>query len=73
MSGPGCPGAAACGARRPGCGHLSMLESWRDAWTAWEQQMEREVPGMYAHEVADWRREHPAPLLKDWMRHYRQR
>lgn len=60
---PGCPGVAACLARRQACGHAARVATYRDWRTAWELDREASNPGMYDSELADWQAANPAPTF----------
>lgn len=64
---PGCPGPARCGARRPHCGHLALVESYRSAWAAWATRRDDAVPAGYPTELAQFADAHPQPLFRDWL------
>lgn len=63
----GCPGANRCARRRPQCGHLALVDAYRDALTAHLLAREAANPGMYPTELAEWDQAHPAPLFRDWL------
>ena len=64
---PGCPGLNTCQVRRSACGHAARVNAWRDIWQAWELQLERENPGMYPTEVAEWREANPPVTFHEYL------
>ena len=64
---PGCPGLAACAARRPVCGHAARIATYRDWRTTWELLLEASNPGMFPPEVAEWQAANPAPTFREFL------
>lgn len=60
---PGCPGLAACIARRAACGHAARVTDYREWRTGWEMIREASNPGMYGPELDEWEQDHPAPTF----------
>lgn len=44
-----------------------MVEEYRDAYWAWENQMREETIG-YETEMKEYRDRNPSPKFKDWLR-----
>lgn len=57
------PRMAGCTVR---CLHRQLVESYRDARDAWEQQAEAATYG-YAAELRDYAAEQPGPTFKAWL------
>ena len=67
---PCTPGLRACAGRRPQCGHLQLVDTYRDQRACWELRREADNPGMFGAELREWERAHPGPTFREFLLTY---
>lgn len=60
-------GLRECAGRRPQCGHLQLVDTYRDQRACWELQREADNPGMYETEVREWEQANPGPTFREFL------